>query len=211
MEEDRLIEGIGARFLVDLARVEFLAGHSGSAPDVSIVGGSDLRSEIRRCAIVLLHATLETLLRSLGLARYRSWTEEALNSIPLYEAGRSEKKFLVGFLVKHRELRVDDLIFLSIAAHLERESYNDVAQILRLLETIGLPHRLLDEQDKANLAAMTRRRHLIAHRADRIRSSEGVEVIDQLEAETVDGWIASVRRVGEKVLHACDASDPSGG
>lgn len=93
------------------------------------------KTDLLRAAVVFLHATLEDCLRSVARFYLPQADLNTLNKIPL--AGthpiRAEK-FPLGSLIEHRGKTVDDLINESITQHLERRSFNDTADISRLLE-----------------------------------------------------------------------------
>ena len=81
--------------------------------------------------MVLLHATLEDLLR--GLAEWKLPTAPAtsLDRIPLAGSGKPKERFALVDLAEFRGQTVDAVIAQSVDAYLERSSYNHPGEIAR--------------------------------------------------------------------------------
>lgn len=166
-------------------------------PHHELVGPS-LRSDMIRAGVVLSHAALEDLIRSLAEIRLPFAQAAVLRTIPLIDTGdESKAKFDLGDLVGHRERTVDYVIRKSVVAHLSRTTYNNVEQLAFTLDQLGLPRKLLAAHG-SNLAALMSRRHHIAHRADRGERGEGY--LRAIDLTTVSTWVQSVEEFGESLL-----------
>lgn len=117
-----------------------------------------------RAAVVLTHATLEDVLRSVAEERLPAARPEVLEKVPLIGLGK-RTNFTLGDLAAHHASSVGDLIQRSVIANLERSSYNNVGEIKHLLDSMGLSRTVADPE-ASSLETMMKRRHLIAHRAD---------------------------------------------
>ena len=152
------------------------------------------QQEILRALIVLTHAHLEDFLRTLAIAFLPSAGEKFLNDVPLVDVsatGRPEKFFL-GKLVRHRGKKIDDLIQESVVQYFDHVSINSADDIARLLESVGF--KVADHDARfPELGELMRRRHVIVHRADRIRDVNSREdVLQRVDAEQVRVWIGAV-------------------
>lgn len=160
-------------------------------------------ADVLRAATVLLHATLEEFLR--GLARWRLplANKAALDEIPLLGLVRPEK-FLLGALSPHRGSSVDDLIGKSLEKHLERSSYNNVEDIIHLLECIGVDHSKVKHLFPL-LSELMGRRHLIVHRADRDeRPGRGHHRAKSIGMRALGAWIDAVVKFAAIICNELD-------
>lgn len=199
MENDQSdYEDAATRFRVNLARSRNLVSPIGMVPRID-VEGVDLRSDMIRSGILLAHAAMEDLLRSLVEIRLPEADAKHLRHIPLLDMKDAlQPKYDLGDLLVHRSKTVDDLIRKSVVAYLGRVSYNNVEQIALALNHMSVPRTLLSAYG-AELAALMSRRHHIAHRADRGIEGHRVLPIDHL---TVVAWIDAIEAFGEAVLGA---------
>jgi hypothetical protein len=150
------------RLAFNVGRVEKLVSAATELRPKSVL----LAEDVLRSAVVLLHASLEDYLRTLAGAYLKFAPRSALNGIPLAGHGRERpEKFLLGALADYRERSVLELIALSIEEHLERKTYNNIEDIVALLQDLGCE---LDELRPyfRDLEEMIGRRHIIVHRAD---------------------------------------------
>lgn len=149
-------------------------------------------SDLLRSAVVLIHATLEDMLRSIASVLLPYSDEATLNVIPLVGtsgSGRAEKFFL-GKLAAHREKSVLALIKESVDEHLLHATYNDTSQIATLLKSLDVALDKVQDGFPV-LDALIKRRHQIVHRADRSQPTQDPqEKVQQISAETVEEWIA---------------------
>jgi hypothetical protein len=151
--------------------------------------------------VVLLHATLEDLLRSLAEWKLPGAPATSLDRVPLAGSGRTKERFTLVDLAEFRGQTIDAVIAQSVEASLERSSYNHPGEIVELLAKIELDYRMSDEL-KEDLAAMMSRRHWIAHRADRNPATGvGHQKIRPISIALVKAWIKAVRKAGPEVLN----------
>ncbi len=114
-------------------------------------------SDILRAAVVLLHATLEDLLRSLAEWKLPAAKPEVFAEIALVGT-KGRTKFGLQELADFRGKTVDEIIADSVKEHLERTSYNHPGDVKNTLGNIGVVLKI-DDDDAAELAAMMSRRH----------------------------------------------------
>jgi hypothetical protein len=157
----------------------------------------DVSDEVLRSVVVLNHAYLEDFLRTLALTFLPISSESDLNKVPLAGTEGRAEKFYLGALAKHRGKTVEQLIRESVSDHMEQRTFNDVTEIMRFLESLGLsvPMRTesatliaLADQPKvpSYLDAMMRRRHTIVHNADLDKTGEHLQPID---TDEVINWL----------------------
>lgn len=152
--------------------------------------------DVLRAAVVLLHASLEDLLRQVAGFRIPEGAEEAMAKIPLAGCAPREK-FTLGDLAPFREKTVREVLKESVRQHYTSTvTFNSVAHIEEVLERCGLKQERLKRFYPA-LGAMMARRHDIVHRADIVDSSHGPQ---SLSASKVQGWSSATRRFGYAVL-----------
>lgn len=190
---------IADRFALNIARVRNLVAiyrtHL-SAPGRGRRGHQT--TDVLRAATVLLHASLEDVLRSLAYWKLPSATSAVLDSIPL--VGQSAVKFTLGTLSTHRGKTVAEVIQASTDASLERSNYNNTAEVASLLHQIGISTLPLGTY-MATLEVAMRRRHLIVHRADSNPTpGRGNHRVNSLAPRTVDDWIANTDQVVQAIL-----------
>jgi hypothetical protein len=184
-------DDIEARLAANLARVRAIV----SVYEERAGGRGRQRVEtvdLLRAAVVFLHATMEDVLRS---ALEWKWPETAsaehLQEVPMLGHNRGRRVELAD-LLPHRGTSVDDLIRRSIEAHLERASFNNVGDVKRAIERLGLDVALVTLRER-HLAAVIARRHEIVHRADRSAAwGPGHHVAASLRHATVAEWFDAV-------------------
>jgi hypothetical protein len=90
---------------------------------------------------------------------------------------------------------------------LESETYNNVAEVKRALERLQIPIGAdpnepygLSSKDWGLIAAMTTRRHRIAHRADRNDLvGQGHHFAKPIKPADFQGWVDTVRKLGNAI------------
>ncbi len=193
---------IGSHFDNNLGRVmKLLALHG-----VIVNGDSGLPTshwpDLLRAAVVLLHATLEDLLRSLAEWKLPQAHPDAFDRIAFALDERRKKELTLSELAHFRGRSVDSVINDSVNAHLESATYNDVNSVVKLLRDVQVDV-VIPRNQKAKLASMMVRRHLIAHRADRDPPDEqGVRTEREIDPRSVEEWADTVREVGDLILRA---------
>lgn len=166
--------------------------------------------DILRAAVVLLHATLEDLLRSLEELLLRNPTRADLHGIPFPGAGdraRGDAKItLVDLHTRFRGMPVDKVIQKAVDAHLNHLTYNNVADIKEAITRLRLPRDTFPPRLEQPLAVMIERRHMVAHRADVASSNpynfRYLEGLGALTLSEVDSWTRAVEQLGNQVLAA---------
>ena len=122
-------------------------------------------TDILRAAVVLLHAAVEDVLRSLERRTLPKADADLLEDIPL--AGQQRLgKFTLGNLAAFRGRTVNDVLDLSVEAYLQRMTYNSPGELAEGLERLGVEPAKVNSHF-ASLEELMKRRHHIVHRADR--------------------------------------------
>jgi hypothetical protein len=151
-------------------------------------------SDVLRAATVLLHATLEQLLRDLAAHRLPTAGRESLDRVPLVGIEGRPEKFFLGALAEHREKRVADVIRESVDAHLSRVNYNDTEEVAALLRSVGIDPARVNGRFP-DLEALMVRRHHIVHQADRNPAhGRGQHWAQSIGRRTVRRWIEAVEQ-----------------
>ncbi len=190
---------IQARFEENLDRVKNLGNlytsHAGTGQGRRSVQSTDLL----RAAVVLLHATLEDLLRCLAEWKLPTAEPGVFSEFPIAGAeGRT--KIGLHELARFRGQTVDELVSNSVSEYLERSNYNHVGDIKQILEKIGLA-ATIDKKQASNLAALISRRHWVAHRVDRNpERGSGHHVVKSISSQSLSRWIQAVELFGRDIL-----------
>src|SRR4051794_3623528 len=165
MESSIMRDEIKLRFHSNLQRVKNVVGVYTSSSEKRKGRRAVQESDILRAAVVLLHTTIEDLLRSLAEWKLPTARPEALADIPLVGT-RGKKTLGLQELAGFHGRPVDEVIALSVTEYLERSSYNHPGDVKAVLNSIGLEESIVDGFAK-DLAILMARRHWIAHSADR--------------------------------------------
>jgi hypothetical protein len=176
---------------------------------------SDYTDDILRAVVVLTHAYLEDFVRTLASHLLPEAGETILKEIPLGGSSGRAEKFHLGHLVQHKGKLVDDVIRESILKHLQHSSFNNVDDVVHLLESVGFevaPYSKHFPQIKE----LMQRRHLIVHQTDRIQFAGGY-TLQAIHATQVKKWIFATSEflislsepLGEKI--AAKSSGERGG
>lgn len=199
-----MLDGISDNLDQNLARVENLVVTYETHPDAQGSGRkpADLL-DILRAAVVLLHASLEDMLRSLANWKLPAADAQILDAVPLVGQGSNPKRFLLGELAAHRGKRVEDVLAESVREHLKQSNYNSVGEVASLLESIKIKVAKVNSRF-ADLAELMERRHQIVHRADRQEKVKGSgdHEIRAINKNTVRTWAGAVKEFGAAVLAA---------
>jgi hypothetical protein len=199
-----MIDQIRSTLNDNLSRVESLVNTYEHHPDVQGWQGrkrADLL-DILRAGVVLLHASLEDVLRSIARWRLPSANADVLNEIPLVgQRGTNPKKFSLGDLTAFRGKTVDNIFAESVEAHLERSNYNSTNEISKLLNDVGIETAKVNAKF-AELQALMDRRHQIVHRADRQDEVQGSgdHKIRGINKYEVRAWAEAVREFSKTVF-----------
>lgn len=161
--------------------------------------------DILRSAVVFTHATLEDLLRSISEIRIPyTKNKETLEKLPFPNANQTTAKFSMAQLSDYRGRSVDDVIEESVSKYLERKSYSNTVEITTALQQCDFEIdfiKILTQKYFSSLDALTKRRHLIVHRADRRPfTGKGKIKIEDLTQKNVNDWIDNVEAFGRDIL-----------
>lgn len=196
---------IAERFALNVARVHGLVRtfHSLHAEKPA---ERDTHDDLLRAAVVLLYATLEDLVRSLEELCFERPRKEHLGRLKFAtKNGQDKDKLSLAELVaRYPGKRVDDIVGEAIDAYLERLSYGNLKELKDGLERLSLPKDDVTHPYAADLAALMRRRHWIAHRVDVPSSNPNNELhligVRAIEPPMVESWTTAVERFGHQVL-----------
>ncbi len=195
-------EELQSTFDGNLARVRSLVSAYQAHPIASGRGRKPVYVlDILRAAVVLLHASLEDLLRGVAAWKLPVAGKATLDEIPLAGTGPVVKKLALGDLVAHRGRTVDNVIADSVNEYLLRSNYNNTADISRLLSSVGVDTSAVNSRF-AGLDALMKRRHQIVHRADRqttVRGS-GDHRVRAINQTTVASWISDAQSFAKDLL-----------
>ncbi len=192
---------IEQRFLANLDRVrnvvaayEGRVGPGGGRPTVS-------DADLLRAAVVLLHATLEDLIRSVLAWKLPRARAEGLRDVPL--VGTKSSRLTLADLAAHRGLLVEDVIRDSVDAMLEYSNFNNTSEVAGSLDRVGIDPKPLLDRDARALDALMKRRHWIVHRLDRNPASgRGHHAALPLSKAAVDRWARVIHDLGAAICAA---------
>lgn len=193
---------IESRFQMNIARVRNLTdiyrNHlMGSGP-----GRRDhSKTDVLRSAVVMLHAAMEDLLRSIAYWKLPAASAQTLGKIPLISNGPAVK-FNLGDLSNHRGKTVNEVIESSVNGYLERSNYNNTAEIAAFLESVGIDVNQVNAHFP-NVEPAMKRRHQIVHRADQddTAAGRGHHRVTSIGIGSVENWISSIEAFGNAVLN----------
>ena len=191
-----MLEKIRYNLQQNLARVENLVTTYETHPHAQGRGRKNAAVlDILRAAVVLLHATLEELLRSVAYWKLPMAQATVLNDIALVGFPQNSKKFLLGDLSPYRGKSVDDILTASVNAYLEKSNFNNRRDIISLLENVGIDVTKVNANFD-DLQSLMERRHQIVHRADRQSKvvGRGDHEVRGIHKETVRTWAKAVNQ-----------------
>jgi hypothetical protein len=163
----------------------------------------DEQQDILRAAVVLLHASLEDVLRNLLMWKLPT-DDRLLDGIDFEpkENRRNRNKITLLELAESRDKSVDDVIRAAIRAHCYERTFNNVADLVTAIEIFGLS---ADEYRPiaVNILPMIKRRHEIVHNSDRPEGNdEGHGTPSYIDLEMVAGWMNHVQTFCRGILKA---------
>jgi hypothetical protein len=179
----------------NLARVESLVQTYESHPDAKGRGRKSAELlDILRAAVVLLHASLEDMLRGVAAWKLPAADKAVLDEIPLAGVGANPRKVLLGDLSQHRTKRIDEVIAESIDGYLQRSNYNNPGEVAELLQNVHVDTAKVNGRF-TGLGTMMERRHQIVHRADRQQKVKGSgdHTVRAINKYQVRAWLEDVR------------------
>ncbi len=160
-----------------------------------------LWTDVLRGAVVLVHASLEDMLRSLAAWKFPTAPPDVLGSIPLTGVDDARRtRFGMPELARHRGKTVDDVVTASVEDYLQRATYGHPGEVKSLLAGCGGDPNVVDSYTRW-LGPMMARRHWIVHRVDREppadHRSQGLR---PLRRYTVATWIDKVERLARALV-----------
>lgn len=188
------------RFALNIARVKnLIAIYTGQLAGQGKGRRGHQKTDVLRAATVLLHASVEDVLRSLAYWKLPAATTQVLDQIPF--AGGTAMKITLGTLSAQRGKSVDDVIKESVDASLERSNYNNVNEVCSLLQSINLNIAAVQPYLQKLEDAM-KRRHQIVHRADaNPNPGRGNHQVASIAPATVNDWVANTEQFVQAVLN----------
>ena len=162
---------------------------------------SHQKTDVLRAAVVFLHASTEDLLRSIELWKLPHADPSTLDDIPL-EGMKDKAKFFLGKLHQFKGETVDEVINKSVASSLNRSTYNNIAEIKRMIErSHGLTCSPELEKHLLVVDEMMKRRHKIVHQADKTdQRGRGHHNVQSISPSLVQRWSKAVRTAGSEIL-----------
>ncbi len=167
--------------------------------------------DVLRAAVMLLHASLEDVLRQLLLYRLpKSTSVEMLRMFFTDQHGKVEK-MEIGELARLHKVKVEHEIWSRMTKKLSNSNYGDKSDVIAALKILGFDEN--DVQPRVEpLGDLMSRRHLIVHRSDReeaiIENDDGRKRTHgkprKIDTETVKGWHKSVRELVDYVIANVD-------
>lgn len=158
------------------------------------------KTDVLRAAAVLLHASMEDVLRSLARWKLPTAHVDVLENVPL--VGGTATRFGLGALSAHRGKTVDQVISASTDWSLERSNYNNPGEVNRLLTNVGINTAPLAGY-MATLDQAMKRRHQIVHRADETdqrNPGRGNHRVVAISPATVEAWTNNTEQFVQAVL-----------
>lgn len=198
-------ERISERFSENIARVRNLSDiYTTNLAGAGAGRRGHSKTDVLRAAVVLLHAALEDLLRSLSYWKLPAAHPDVLAKIPLSTVAPAAK-FSLGDLAAHRGKSVEDVITESVNGYLERSNYNNVEEVTRFLASVGVDVASVNMWFP-KMTEVMQRRHLIVHRADRDETGgSGNHSVRSIGSAQLKKWINAVEGFGAALLNEIPA------
>jgi hypothetical protein len=167
--------------------------------------------DVLRAAVMLLHASLEDVLRQLLLYRLpKSTSVEMLRMFFTDQHGKAEK-MEIGELARLHKVKVEREIRSRMTKKLSNSNYGDRGDVIAALKILGFDENDLKPRVEP-LGELMSRRHLIVHRSDReeaiIDNGDGRKRTHgrprKINTDTVKSWLKSVRKLVNYVIANID-------
>lgn len=161
--------------------------------------GSAEHEDILRAAVILTHAYLEDFLRMLGRRLLPLASKEVLDQIPLAGTSGRVQKFFLGSLKRHIDKAVEQVVQESVDEYLDKYTFNNSTEVVEFIENLGIKV----DSDLTTVNQMMRRRHQIAHRADRLLSETSeIYEIQPISPVDVANWVTATTAFIEHVVRS---------
>lgn len=189
-----MFDQIKAEFQQNSGRVENLISAYRALEDNSI-GDDQTRKDVLRAAVVLMHSTMEEVIRNLYRWLLPNGTQANLNKIPFvsHEPGGRPKGVMLGELLPFKGRFVSNVIVESIDRYVDTMNLNSTTQLVIALEMVSIDAATL-KFSFPQLDLMMKRRHQIVHQMDRDNKFDPLEYpVSDISLDLVVDW--------EKALH----------
>src|ERR1035441_4521548 len=159
----------------------------------------DEHEDLLRAAVILTHAYLEDFLRMLGRTLLPLASKEFLDQIPLAGTSGRVQKFFLGSLKRHIDKAVEQVVQESVDEYLDKYTFNNSTEVVEFIENLGIKV----DSDLTTVNQMMRRRHQIAHRADRLLSETSeIYEIQPISPVDVANWVTATTAFIEHVVRS---------
>ncbi|HEU5118572.1 MAG TPA: hypothetical protein VFT74_18380 [Isosphaeraceae bacterium] len=157
-------------------------------------------TDLLRASVVLLHACVEDLLRTIAADRLIH-RPQVLSTIPFPGDDMYRVKFTLADLARtYGGRRVDEVLKDAVLAYLGRRAYNNTDDIASALGEAGLPPSLVAAH-ASDLNILMKRRHHVVHRLDRDEEpGSAVAVLGAINVVRVRRWFEHVEAFGLSVV-----------
>ncbi|MBK8067444.1 MAG: hypothetical protein IPK27_07385 [Rhodanobacteraceae bacterium] len=194
---------LSVEFRENLARVDNLLNAYRALKRHSLCE-KQTRMDVLRAAVVMMHSSLEEIIRNMFLIRLPGGSVEALNKIPFvgHEATHRPKQILLGDLSRFRGRFIDNIVRDSIDAYVNTMNLNNAVQLCNCLEMVSLSPEPFRNTFQ-DLDAMMKRRHQIAHQMDRASDLNlTADPIEKINLRIVLAWRAALQSFHRLLLDA---------
>lgn len=179
------------RFLRNYDRLmnllKLAVGFGNQQPEIA----ASVAGDLRRAVVVFVHAAFEDGLRAVCRERLGMSDKTVLDDIP-WVGGKDGQRFPLGVLSEYRGKSVNEVIAASVEAHLARQSFSSIEQVVETLRVLGIDKRPF-EQYFPGLNRMMQRRHRIVHEADVVApEGGGVGDVSEIDKGEVLLWVIVV-------------------
>jgi hypothetical protein len=204
------MQQVRERLALNLARVhDMIVVYRKLASD----RGDDEPTDVLRAAVVLLHATMEDVLRTLEQLALRQASPATLKRFGIAYGGNLPDRLTLHELAgEYVGTSVEDVIRQATRMYIERKTYNNCGELAGTLHRLRMPAKPLLDPFARDLEVMMRRRHQIVHRADLDESASGdasALARSPLPLAEVAAWVDTVSRFGDTVVERSTRSAAS--
>ena len=171
------------------------------------VGEPDAALDVRRAAVVLLHAALEDLVRAVQRRRLPRASPDVLNRIPIpvLPDGPPREKVGLGVLIDQFDGKsVREAVAICVGEYVDRRAYSNPAELARALREVGVTDTAaVLGTDARVLSLIASRRHQIVHRGDHDPApGASATQTSPLAKARVWYWSVHVEQVGGRIVAA---------
>lgn len=198
-----MIEPIKTSFYNNLQRVRDLTQLHLALQSFPAQNSILYSEDVLRASIVLMHASMEDLIR--GIFRWIMPTRgaEEWNKIPLkgLDNRNQPKAFLLGKLFEYKTMSVHEVVHSSIEEYLNYTNYNKVEDIVSVFIDLGIDKTQFQDNFQL-LNEMMGRRHKIVHQADReVDLNSPEQSLRSIEYTLVVAYLENLSEFGEKIFN----------